>query len=142
VIEYIETSGKSVGDYKGVHKLRAKVVTRARDARAIFTPENVRGIFTREPWTGCESEKNRLQPSSTIIHDALYWVPLLGKATLARREELCGLDVDDVGEFEGMTHSRPSPCRLLKIFLSTCPDPARPATAFMTSSRELRHVVD
>jgi integrase len=102
VIEYIETSGKSVGDYKGVQKLRAKVVTRARDARAIFTPENVRGIFTREPWTGCESEKNRLHPGSAIIHDALYWVPLLAKATLGRREELCGLDVDDVGEFEGI----------------------------------------
>ena len=89
VIEYIETSGKSVGDYKGVHKLRAKVVTRTRDARAIFTPENVRGIFTREPWTGCESEKNRLQPSSTIIHDALYWVPLLAKARRCRRRLKC-----------------------------------------------------
>jgi hypothetical protein len=36
VIEYIETSGKSVGDYTGVQKLRAKVVTRARDVRAIL----------------------------------------------------------------------------------------------------------
>ncbi len=57
VIEYIETSGKSVGDYKGVQKLRAKVVTRARDARAIFTPENLRGIFAKEPWTGCQSKR-------------------------------------------------------------------------------------
>ena len=102
VIEYIETSGKSVGDYKGVQKLRAKVVTRARDARAVFTPENLRGIFAKEPWTGCETEKNRLQPGAVIIHDSLYWVPLLAKATLGRREELCGLDVDDVAEFEGI----------------------------------------
>ena len=102
VIEYIETSGKSVGDYKGVQKLRAKVVTRARDARAIFTPENLRGIFAKEPWTGCQSEKDRLQRGSMIIHDSLYWVPLLAKATLCRREEICGLDVDDVAEFEGI----------------------------------------
>lgn len=102
VIEYIETSGKSVGDYMGVQKLRAKVVTRARDARAVFTPADLRGIFAKEPWTGCESEKNRLQPGSVIIHDSLYWVPLLAKATLCRREELCGLDVDDVAEFEGI----------------------------------------
>lgn len=102
VIEYIETSGRSVGDYKGVQKLRAKVVTRARDARAVFTPENLRGIFAKEPWTGCESEKSRLQSGSVIIHDSLYWVPLLAKATLGRREEICGLDVDDVGEFEGI----------------------------------------
>jgi integrase len=102
VIEYIETSGKSVGDYKGVQKLRAKVVTRARDARAVFTPANLCGIFAKEPWTGCLSEKNRLQPGSVIIHDSLYWVPLLAKATLCRREELCGLDVHDVAEFEGV----------------------------------------
>lgn len=42
VIEYIETSGKSVGDYKGVQKLRAKVVTRARDARATTMDFNLR----------------------------------------------------------------------------------------------------
>jgi len=40
--------------------------------------------------------EERLEPGSIIIHDALYWVPLLAKATLARREELCGLDVEDV----------------------------------------------
>ena len=45
VIEYIETSGKSVGDYKGVHKLRAKVVTRTRDARAILPRKTCAGFL-------------------------------------------------------------------------------------------------
>lgn len=39
-----------------------------------------------------------------IIHDALYWVPLVAKATLARREEICGVDVDDVLEEDGIWH--------------------------------------
>ncbi|MDB5566618.1 MAG: phage integrase family protein [Tardiphaga sp.] len=116
LIEYIETSGQSVGDYKGVQKLRAKVLTRARDARAVFSCEDVRGIFAKEVWTGSESEKNRLQPGTTVIHDSLYWVPLLGKATLGRREELCGLDVDDIAIFEDIPfiHLRFSEHRPLK----------------------------
>ena len=83
-------------------KLRAKVLTRARDARAVFSREDIQGIFATPVWAGCESGKRRLQSGATVFHDALYWVPLLGKATLARREELCGLDVDDVAVSEGL----------------------------------------
>jgi integrase len=68
----------------------------------VFSSENVGDIFASEPWTGCKSEKDRLRPGSVIIHDSLYWVPILAKATLGRREENCGLDVDDVREFEGI----------------------------------------
>ncbi len=102
VIEYIETSGNSIGDYKSVEKLRAKTDIRARDARAVFTADNIRGFFQTAPWTGCAGEADRFMPGSVIIHDALYWVPILAKSTLGRREEICGLDVDDVGEFEGV----------------------------------------
>ncbi|MEH2471771.1 integrase [Nitrobacteraceae bacterium AZCC 2161] len=51
-----------------------------------------------------------------MIHDSLYWVPLLGKATLGRREELCGLDVDDIAIFESIPfiHLRFSEHRPLK----------------------------
>jgi hypothetical protein len=102
VIEYIETSGNSIGDYRSVEKLRAKTETRARDARAVFTADNIRGFFQTAPWTGCAGETDRLKQGPVIIHDALYWVPILAKSTLGRREEICGLDVDDVGEFEGI----------------------------------------
>jgi integrase len=116
VIEYIETTGQTVGDYKGVQKLRAKVVMRARDARAVFSCEDIRGVFATGVWTGCESEENRLRPGSVIIHDSLYWVPILAQKTLGRREELCGLDVDDVAESEGVPFLfvRPNEHRLLK----------------------------
>jgi len=46
----------------------------------------------------------------------LYWVPLLAKATLARREELCGLDVEDIVNTGGIpfVSLRFSDHRLLK----------------------------
>ena len=81
--------GKDPKDFdRSLNELLEQAKTLPPD-KAIFTPENVRGIFTREPWTGCESEKNRLQPGSTIIHDALYWVPLLAKARRCRRRLKC-----------------------------------------------------
>jgi hypothetical protein len=79
VVEYIETSGNAVADYAGVGKLRAKTGGRARDARNILSPEDQVGIFAKEPWSGCDSEKNRFKPGSVIIHDALYWAPILAK---------------------------------------------------------------
>ncbi len=96
VIEYIEGTGIEFGDYKGMQRLRARTEMRARDERAPFSPADVRGFFAQPPWKGCRGERSRFEPGSIIIHDALYWVPLLAKETLARREELCGLDVDDV----------------------------------------------
>ena len=38
IIEYIESSGVAVGDYKGVKRLRARTEMRARDERAPFSP--------------------------------------------------------------------------------------------------------
>ena len=39
-----------------------------------------------------------------VIHDALYFVPILAQKTLGRREEICGLDVDDVLEEDGIPY--------------------------------------
>jgi len=116
VIEYVETSGNAVADYAGVEKLRAKTRGRPRNERNVLSVENLRGIFAQAPWTGCASEKNRMEKGPLIIHDALYWVPIVAKATLGRREEICGLDVDDVLEEDGIPYIyiRPNAHRLLK----------------------------
>ena len=102
VLEYIETSGLSVADYSGVEKLRAKTGGRARNARNLLTVEDQFGIFSNAPWHGCRSETKRLEVGPLVIHDSLYWVPILAKTTLARREEVCGLDVEDVLEEDGI----------------------------------------
>jgi len=116
VIEYIEGNGIGLNDYKGMQRLRARTEMRARDERVPFSAADVRGFFAQPPWTGCRGERSRLEPGSVIIHDALYWVPLLAKATLARREELCGLDVEDIVNTGGIpfVSLRFSDHRLLK----------------------------
>lgn len=102
VLEYIETSGLSVADYTGVEKLRAKTGGRARNARNLLNVDDQIGIFSKAPWHGCRSETKRLEVGPLIIHDSLYWAPILAKTTLARREEVCGLDVEDVLEEDGI----------------------------------------
>lgn len=102
VLEYIEISGASVADYAGVEKLRAKTGGRARNARNLLSVEDQIAIFSKPPWHGCRTETKRLEAGPLIVHDALYWVPILAKTTLARREELCGLDVEDVLEEDGI----------------------------------------
>lgn len=59
-------------------------------------------IFRQPLWTGCASLENRLVPGPMIYQDALSIVPYLARYTLGRREEPCGLDVEDVLEEEGI----------------------------------------
>lgn len=80
--------------------LRARIGKRARNARPAFTLEDVIALFRHPVWTGCKSRSRRMQPGSTIIRDGLYWVPLIGAYTGARREEIAGLGVPDVVQAE------------------------------------------
>lgn len=102
VLVYIEACGHKIPDFGGVSKLLSKKKGRARDERNPFSPENLNAIFQQPPWLGCESFDKRMDLGTRIYHDALYFVPLLARYTLARREELCGLDVDDVLEEDGI----------------------------------------
>ncbi|MCG2644788.1 MULTISPECIES: hypothetical protein [Bradyrhizobium] len=102
VLVYIEACGHKIPEFSGVSKLLSKKKGRARDERNPFSPEDLTSIFRQPPWTGCESLKKRMVPGEVIYHDALSIVPYLARYTLARREELCGLDVDDVLEESGI----------------------------------------
>jgi integrase len=53
-------------------------------------------IFQATPFTGCASWDQELEPGCAIYHRALYFVPLLLQYHGGRREEICGLEVDDV----------------------------------------------
>lgn len=66
IIECVEASGVATIDYKGVHRLRARTEMRARDARAPYSAQDVRGFFAQPPWTGCLSERSRDPGSFTI----------------------------------------------------------------------------
>ena len=82
-------------------KLRSKgKKKRARDERAKLPIEKAEAIFRTPPFNNCAAW-DRLAESGPdalrqIFHCALYFVPILIYYTGCRREELCGLTVDDV----------------------------------------------
>jgi integrase len=116
VLVYIEACGHKIPEFAGVSKLLSKKKGRARDERNPFSAEDLVAIFQQPPWTGCESLENRVFPGPMVYHDALSIVPYLARYTLGRREELCGLDVDDVLEEDGFPYIfiRPNKHRTLK----------------------------
>ncbi|WP_316168236.1 MULTISPECIES: hypothetical protein [unclassified Bradyrhizobium] len=97
-------------------QLRAKKAGRNRDDRPPMTTADMRAIVALPVWHGCASESKRLEPGNVIIHDALYWVPLIASYSLARREEVCGLMVADVVFDAAIPHFdiRPNKYRRLK----------------------------
>lgn len=116
VLVYIAAQGNKIPDFTGVSNLRAKQSGRPRDQRNPFSPEDLVAIFRQPPWTGCASFNDCMMSGSEIYHDATSIVPYLARYTLARREEICGLDVEDVLEESGIPFIfiRPNEHRMLK----------------------------
>src|ERR1700722_2721432 len=104
VLVYIAAQGHKIPDFTGVSNLRAKQNGRARDQRNPFSPEDLTAIFKQPPWTGCAGFDDRISPGVEVYHDAMSIVPYLARYTLARREEICGLEVEDVLEENGMPY--------------------------------------
>ncbi len=69
---------------------------RARDERAKMLPAVMKAAFHAAPYLGCADWDRPYDQGSSVFHRALYWVPMLLNYTGARREEICGLGVDDV----------------------------------------------
>jgi integrase len=116
ILDYIVACGHSIPGYAGVSELLAKKKGRDRDQRNPFSAEDLAAIFRQAPWTGCKDSENRIEAGSLVYHDALHVVPYLARYTFGRREELCGLDVDDVLEEDGIPYIfiRPNEHRTLK----------------------------
>jgi integrase len=73
---------------------------RARDERAKLPFEQAAAIFRTPPFNNCAAWDRLDEPGPDglhlFFHCALYFVPILIYYTGCRREELCGLTVDDV----------------------------------------------
>lgn len=91
-----------------------------RDGRGVYTPEQGIELFSLPVWTGCKSASRRMVPGSTIIHDSHYFVPLIGWYTGMRRDEICGLELDDIVFEDGFWHFdvRENDVRALKTIRS------------------------
>ncbi len=59
--------------------------------RSPFTMEDGQAVFSLPVYTGCQGDDARLKGGSVIIHDALYWIPLIAWYSLLRLGEIAGL---------------------------------------------------
>jgi integrase len=79
---------------------KSKRETRGRDERLKLPIERAVAIFGTPPFNNCAAWNALGEPGlpggRQIFHCALYFVPILIYYTGCRREELCGLMVDDV----------------------------------------------
>ncbi|MBB3995970.1 integrase [Sulfitobacter undariae] len=84
-------------------KLRRKETVRARDKRGAFSVEQLREVFKNPVWTGSHSERRQTKSGQQIFKNGIYWCPLIGAYTGARREEIAGLAPTDIVEIDGVT---------------------------------------
>lgn len=92
----------------------------ARDQRDGFTEEQGVMLFNLPPWTGSASYAHRMKPGDLLVHSAWYFVPMIGWYTGMRREEICGLKLDDIETVGGdwQFNVRPTEIRRLKTVTS------------------------
>ncbi|CAN7171330.1 hypothetical protein [Pararhizobium sp. LjRoot238] len=103
IVGICKHAGYPFGNYEGVSGLRSRKRGDVRGERGKFSTEEVRTIFRLPIWNGSTGEEDRYSPGDLVIHDAAYWVPIIAALAGARREEICGLLVDDVelnGDFD------------------------------------------
>lgn len=90
----------AVLNFKGV---RTKDKVRKRMKRPPFSREDVVKIFKHPVWQGQKSHGRRREPGELVLKDGLYWIPLIGAYTGARREDIAALTVKDICEINGIT---------------------------------------
>jgi integrase len=116
LIDFAAGRGLRPAEALNLTALRARKKGRDRDDRAAFTAADLTTVFDLPVWRGCRGEGARLEPGKAVVHDGLYWAPLIAAYSLMRREEICGLMIADV-HFEGAIpyfEVRPNKYRRLK----------------------------
>lgn len=73
-----------------------------RDLRDTYTEDEGRLLFSLPPWTGAKSIAKRMATGDLVIHDSWFWVPMICWYTGARRAEVCGLQLDEIVNIDGM----------------------------------------
>ncbi|EHP91897.1 DUF6538 domain-containing protein [Methylorubrum extorquens] len=68
----------------------------ARHERHEWPPEMVATLFTSPVFSGCKNLQRRTLAGPMIYRDARFWVPLWGRLTGAREDEICSRLVGDV----------------------------------------------
>lgn len=100
IVDICKHAGYPFGNFEGVMGLRARRKGNVRNERGKFQTSELKTLFALPVWRGCASLNERLIGGEQIFHDATYWVPLLSIYNGGRREENCGLLLDEI-EGEG-----------------------------------------
>ena len=64
--------------------------------RVPWQERHLRELFSSPIFHGNQGAKKRLLAGASIPQDAAYWAPILIYWTLAAREEICGLEIEDI----------------------------------------------
>lgn len=102
IIRRAKSEGILISQTIDLGLLHVKETKRERDKRLPFSPEDIAAIFQSPVWHGYRSPKRRHTPGNILTKDGLYWVPLIGVYTGARREEIAALMVDEIIEVNGI----------------------------------------
>lgn len=96
IVTICKSAGFPFGDFEGVSGLRVKKRGNERNERGKFTDDDLTAIFSLPVWTGSIGEGKRLASGTLVIHDAMYWMPLLAPYSGGRREEIAGLLLEEI----------------------------------------------
>jgi integrase len=102
IVEWASDEGIAVDVKLKPEKLRRKDNVRDCDKKEAFTEAQLRTMFKSPVWTGSDSERSQTDPGSMIYRNGVFWAPLLGAFTGARREEIAGLAPADIVEIDGI----------------------------------------
>lgn len=102
IVEWALDEGIQLNARLNPTKLRRKDDTRDRDKKEAFTEGQLVHLFEAPVWTGSKSERFQTLPGPKVYKNGIYWCPIIGAYTGARREEIAGLGIDDIIIIDGI----------------------------------------
>lgn len=103
IVEWALDEGLSLDPRLKPTKARLSDPVRDRDKKPAFTEEQLLKLFKSPVWQGSKSEHFQTRPGPNVYENGIYWCPLIGAYTGARREEIAGLGVSDIITVDGIT---------------------------------------
>ena len=89
ILDHMRGNGFSCGD--ALPSFRRPDSESSDEKRSPFTVAEGQALFALPIYSGCPDEGARLEVGSLVIHDALYWIPLIAWYGLMRLGEIAGL---------------------------------------------------
>lgn len=96
LLDTADSMGIGLADKLSFKGFRVSNGKRARDQKPIPPEGDVERLFRHPIFTGCLDWNDIHEPGSLVFHRAAYFGPMLAHYHGLRREEFCGLHVDDV----------------------------------------------